>query len=98
MIATERIEVAFRTAITYELSHSYGPFAHTDPNIYSSWFLNVMKLVQPSPYNELMASIKKEEDRTKELFVKAFRAKYTSEQSLPIVARRLRAGDQARQG
>src|SRR5687767_3304096 len=29
--AIERIEVALRTALTYEIAHRYGPFGHTDP-------------------------------------------------------------------
>ncbi|HEY4146253.1 Abi family protein [Pinirhizobacter sp.] len=29
--AIERIEVALRTSITYEIGHAYGPFGHTDP-------------------------------------------------------------------
>jgi abortive infection bacteriophage resistance protein len=84
MIAMERIEVSVRTTITYELAHTYGKFAHTDPNTFSSWFLCPTKIGKPAPYVELMENIAKEEKRTKELFVNAYRTKYTSETHLPI--------------
>jgi abortive infection bacteriophage resistance protein len=84
MQAMERIEVSVRTAITYELAHTYGPFAHTDPNTFSSWFLQPMKLGHLPPFNELVENIVKEEKRTKEVFIKAYREKYTSEKHLPI--------------
>jgi len=82
--AIERVEVAFRTAITYELAHACGPFAHTNQNIYSSWFLKSMSIGKPSGFEELMTNLAKEEKRAKEQFAKNYRAKYTSEQHLPI--------------
>jgi abortive infection bacteriophage resistance protein len=84
MQAMERIEVSIRTAITYELAHTYGPFAHTDPNSFSAWFLQPMKLGESPPFEELMGNILKEEKRTKEIFIKAYRQKYTTEEHLPI--------------
>ena len=83
MQAMERIEVSVRTAITYELAHAYGPFAHTDPNTFSSWFLQPMKFGEKPPFDELMDNIVKEEKRTKEVFIKAYRQKYTGEKHLP---------------
>jgi abortive infection bacteriophage resistance protein len=84
MIAIERIEISFQTAITYELSHTCGPFAHTLPDTYSSWFVKQMKIGELPPFEELMLNIQKEEKRAKELFVKAYRQKYTEEPHLPI--------------
>lgn len=82
--ATQRIEVAFRTSITYELAHTYGPFAHTDQDTYSKWFVNPVKFGVPAPFVELMEKLAREEKRARELFVKAYRQKYSSEQHLPI--------------
>jgi len=82
--AIERIEIAFRTSITYELSHSYGCFAHTDQNTYSQWFLAPTRIGQPAPFVELMQNLAKEEQKAKELFVNAYRNKYTTEKHLPV--------------
>ncbi len=84
MIAIERIEISLRTAITYELAHAHGPFAHTLPEAYSSWFLNVVRVGKPIPFEEFMSNIEKEEKRGKELFIKTYRQKYTLEKHLPI--------------
>lgn len=84
MVAIERIEISIRTAITYELAHTHGPFAHTLPDAYSSWFLNVVRLGEPPPFQELMSNIEKEEKRGKELFIKTYREKYALEKHLPI--------------
>ena len=84
MIAMERIEVSFRTAITYELAHAYGTFSHTQPDTYSSWFLSPAKIGRPSHFEEFMGNILKEEKRGKEVFIKAYRDKYTSETHLPV--------------
>ncbi|MEO7149850.1 MAG: Abi family protein [Rhodanobacteraceae bacterium] len=36
--AIERIEVAVRTAVTYEIAHAHGPFGHTDPANFAPGF------------------------------------------------------------
>ncbi len=36
--AIERIEVAMRTAVTYEVGHRFGAFGHTDPANFSPHF------------------------------------------------------------
>jgi len=82
--AVERIEIAFRTSITYEVAHTYGPFAHTDQNTYSKWFLSPTKIGEPAPFVKLMQTLANEEKKAKEMFVKAYRSKYTSETHLPI--------------
>jgi abortive infection bacteriophage resistance protein len=84
MIAIERIEISFRTTITYELAHLHGPFGHTLPDAYSAWFMNVARSGEPPPFEEFMKNIEKEEKRGKELFIKAYRGKYTAEKHLPI--------------
>jgi abortive infection bacteriophage resistance protein len=84
MIAIERIEISLRTVITYELSHAHGPFAHTLPAAYSSWFMKIVRLGEPPPFDEFISNIEKEEKRGKELFIKTYREKYTLEKHLPI--------------
>jgi abortive infection bacteriophage resistance protein len=82
-IAMERIEIALRTTITYELAHTFGPFAHTKSTTYATWFLYPGKRSH-SDFEEFIQSIEKEEKRAREVFVKAYRDKYTSEKFLPI--------------
>jgi len=72
--AIERIEVALRTAITYEIGHAYGPFGHTDPANFSPNFNHA----------KFMAELTVEERRAKETFASHFRRKYTSEPHLPV--------------
>jgi abortive infection bacteriophage resistance protein len=47
-IAMERIEIAFRTTITYELAHAFGPFAHMKSTTYSTWFFGWQRNSCPS--------------------------------------------------
>lgn len=70
----ERIEVAIRTAITYEIAHAYGPFGHTDPNNFAPEF----------EHARFMEDLGAEEARARETFATAFRKKYTSEAHLPV--------------
>jgi len=72
--AIERIEVAIRTSITYEISHAYGPFGHTDPANFSPSF----------NHSKFMDELAAEEGRAKETFVTHFRVKYTAEPHLPV--------------
>jgi abortive infection bacteriophage resistance protein len=83
-IAMERIEIALRTTITYELAHRFGPFAHTKSTTYATWFLYPRKQRSHSDFDEFMNNIAKEESRANEVFVKAYREKYTSETYMPI--------------
>jgi abortive infection bacteriophage resistance protein len=84
MAAIERIEISFRTSITYELCHNYGPFGHTLESTYSSWFVHQTRLGEPPHFQEMMTNLEKEERRARELFINAYREKYTSEKHLPI--------------
>ncbi|MDQ3288212.1 MAG: Abi family protein [Pseudomonadota bacterium] len=72
--AIERIEVALRTAITYEIGHAYGPFGHTDPANFAPSF----------DHAKFMAELSVEERRAKETFASHFRRKYTGEPHLPV--------------
>lgn len=72
--AIERIEVALRTSVTYEIGHTYGPFGHTDPANFSPDFNHA----------KFMTELADEERRAKETFVAHFRRKYTNETHLPV--------------
>jgi abortive infection bacteriophage resistance protein len=72
--AIERIEVALRTALTYEIAHHYGPFGHIDSNNFSPHF----------NHSGFMQDLKEAERDSKETFVTHFRGKYTSEPQLPL--------------
>lgn len=72
--AIERIEVAIRTAMTYEIGHAYGAFGHTDPDNFAPGF----------EHGRFMEELNAEEARAKETFAGHFRKKYTSEPHLPV--------------
>lgn len=72
--AIERIEIAIRTAITYEIGHAYGPFGHIDQSNFAPDY----------DHAKFMAELATEEKRAKETFAMHFRNKYTSEQHLPV--------------
>lgn len=72
--AVERIEVAVRTSITYEIAHAYGPFGHVDSTNFSPQFNHV----------RFIEELATEEERARETFASHFRNKYTSEPHLPV--------------
>lgn len=72
--AIERIEVAIRTSVTYEIGHAYGTFGHTDPTNFAPDFDH------PRFMNELLD----EEGRAKEAFALHFRQQYAEEPHLPV--------------
>lgn len=72
--AIERVEVAVRTAITYQISHAHGPFGHVDSANFAPRY----------DHRRLMHDINTEESRAGETFVSHFRAKYTDEAHLPV--------------
>ncbi|HEX7388173.1 MAG TPA: Abi family protein [Castellaniella sp.] len=72
--AIERIEVAIRTAVTYEIAHTYGPFGHTEPANFSSDF----------KHERFMDDLNTEERRARETFTKHFREKYGEDPCLPV--------------
>jgi len=72
--ALDRIEVAVRATITYQLSHALGVFGYADPLNFDPAY----------DHAGLMRIIRQEESRTAEVFVSHYRNKYTSEQFLPV--------------
>lgn len=74
MDAIERIEIAIRTSITYEIAHSYGPFGHAD----------VANFAPEFDHAKFMEELAVEERRAQETFVAHFRDKYAEEAHLPV--------------
>ena len=74
MQVIDRVEVAIRATITYELAHSLGPFGYADPNNFAPSY----------DHRQFMGLLAYEEKRATELFVSHYRSKYTSEPYLPI--------------
>jgi abortive infection bacteriophage resistance protein len=72
--AIERVEVALRTCLTYELSHAHGVFGHTDSRNFEPRFR----------HDRFMEQLAKAEADSKETFVSHYRRKYTSERHLPV--------------
>ena len=72
--AVERVEVAIRTAVTYEIAHTHGPHGHADPANFAPGF----------DHARFMADLVDEEHRARETFASHFRRKYPEEQHLPV--------------
>lgn len=72
--AIERIEVAIRTSVTYEIGHAYGAFGHTDPANFASEF----------NHPRFLSELWDEEQRAKEAFALHFRKQYAEEPHLPV--------------
>jgi len=74
MDAIERIEIAIRTSITYEIAHAYGPFGHADAANFAPGF----------EHARFMEELATEERRAQETFVAHFRNKYAEQACLPV--------------
>jgi abortive infection bacteriophage resistance protein len=72
--AIERIEVALRTSLTYEIGHRHGPFGHTERTTFTEYFR----------FEEWLVELRDAENESQEKFVEHFRQKYTRERHLPI--------------
>ncbi|HYG07269.1 MAG TPA: Abi family protein [Stenotrophomonas sp.] len=72
--AIERVEVAIRTAVAYEISRIGGAFGHVNPANFAPQYRHA----------DLLRDIRTEEVRAGETFVQHFRNKYTSEPDLPV--------------
>jgi len=72
--AIERVEVALRTAVTYQLALKMGPFAHCQPEAFEPRFR----------HGDFMLELDDAEKHSQESFVQHFRQKYTEERDLPI--------------
>lgn len=64
----EKIEVAIRSKMIYELSHAYGPF----------WFENTNLFSNQDSHNITLTKIHEEFSRSDEEFIKAFKEKYSN--------------------
>ncbi len=73
MEALDRIEIAVRAVLTYDLAHAFGPFGHIYPSNFIRGF----------DHRTFMVSIDREEKRSRELFIRHYRATY-SDFELPI--------------
>lgn len=74
MQAMDRIEVAIRAVVTYQMAHALGPFGYADPVNFDPSFNHA----------RFLSLIKREEQRSSETFVGHYRGKYTSETHLPV--------------
>lgn len=75
--AVERLEVALRTAITYEFGHLYGPFGHVS-------LVNFAAERRAGEHANWLATVRAEAGRAQELFVRSYAGKYEGFPDLPI--------------
>lgn len=66
--ALERIEIALRTQIIYQLSVAHGSHWQTDPNLFKD----------TAKFSNHLNKLQEEIDRSDETFIKHYKAKYTS--------------------
>jgi abortive infection bacteriophage resistance protein len=69
------IEVAVRTAVTYDMGHAHGAFAHCDP-------LNFA--FGPQWHASWLAGVEAEVDRARETFIEHYKNKYDGFPTVPI--------------
>lgn len=72
--AIESIEISIRTQLTYHLAHKYGAFGYTDPGNFNSKF----------NHSEWIERLKENIERSREVFIKHYLAKYNEESNLPL--------------
>lgn len=72
--AVERIEIAFRTQISYQLAHQGGPF----------WFEDRNNFRDADRWREQLESIDAEVARAKEVFKEHFFEKYDEHERMPV--------------
>lgn len=75
--AVERLEVALRTAITYEFGHLYGAFGHVS-------LANFAVERRVGGHADWLAAVRAEAGRAQELFVRSYVGKYDGFPDLPI--------------
>jgi len=74
MRAIEKIEISIKTKVAYIIGKKYGAFGHIDSsNFYSE-----------DEHKKFLKLLKKEENRSKEPYIKNYKKKYTSEEFTPI--------------
>ncbi|MCW2305415.1 abortive infection bacteriophage resistance protein [Rhodovulum sulfidophilum] len=74
--AIERVEVHVRSRWTYHMSHSYGPHAHLDHELFSNGLSHAEQLVR----------LARAVDKSEETFIVHYKGKYTSPYSPPLWA------------
>jgi len=72
--AIESIEISIRTQLTYHLAHKYGAFGYTDSGNFNSNF----------NHSEWLERLKENIERSREVFIKHYLAKYNEENNLPL--------------
>jgi abortive infection bacteriophage resistance protein len=72
--AIERVEIALRTAITYNLAQAYGSYGHTEPGNFRNDFHHAA----------WAAKVERDTKSSREDFIAHFQAKYQDYPSLPI--------------
>lgn len=72
--ALEVIEIDVRAWLAYHFGRAHGAFGHTDPANFFGKF----------DHADLMARLREEAERSSELFIKHFRAKYAEYPDLPV--------------
>lgn len=78
MDAVERVEIAVRSRLVYELVHQYGTFAHLDPKAFPGI---------PAPeHQRLLDELHDNAQRSREAFVDHFRKTYDEFPDLPLWA------------
>lgn len=76
MDAIERVEVAVRSRLVYELVHRYGPFAHLDPAAWPG--------VLPAERQRFIDDVHDAAQRSREAFIDHFRRNYDEFPDLPL--------------
>lgn len=72
--AIERVEIAIRTHVTYELAHAYGGFAHIKPDNFHDKF----------DHPKWLDKINTETKRSNEKFIKHYKREYDDFPKIPI--------------
>lgn len=72
--ALDRIEISVRAIITYHMGHDLGPFGYANKANFDPRY----------DHAGMMTILGKEEIKSKEVFVRHYRGKYTSETFLPV--------------
>lgn len=72
--AIERVEVAVRTAITYEFARRHGPFGHLDAANLEAWFR----------LDEWRTRLERELVQSRETFIEHFKARYEGFPRVPL--------------
>jgi len=72
--AIERIEIALRAAVIYNISAKFGAFGHCDPRAFVADFR----------HQDFLDELRLAESESHELFVQHFRSKYATNEHLPI--------------